>query len=97
MATDAEVIVRKCNSAGRRADDSDSVITARWRRRHPARSVVSRRSLLLGLNLNPRPANAATFKCSLRNPLFGAPDFIREVGGTDLAHRLKLPRMHGIS
>jgi hypothetical protein len=55
MATDAEVIVRKCNSAGRRADDSDSVITARWRRRHPARSVVSRRSLLLGLNLNPSP------------------------------------------
>jgi ATP-dependent exoDNAse (exonuclease V) beta subunit len=27
----------------------------------------------------------------------GDPDFIQEVGGTDLAHRLKLPRMHGIS
>jgi hypothetical protein len=29
--------------------------------------------------------------------LCGDPDFIREVGGTDLAQRLKLPRMHGIS
>jgi len=27
----------------------------------------------------------------------GDPDFIQEVGGADLAHRLKLPRMHGIS
>jgi hypothetical protein len=60
MATDAEVIVRKRNSAGRSADDTDSVITARRRRRHRARSVVNRRSMLLGLNLNPRPSKAAT-------------------------------------
>jgi hypothetical protein len=97
MATNAEVLVRKRNSAGATPIIATRVITARWGRRRPARSVVSRRSPLLGLNLNRVQLTRQTFKCWLRNPLFGAPDFIREVGETDPAHPLKLPRVHGIS